>query len=923
MFYRPTGGSHPMPRPLRAPKVADARSLTDTTARLIAASSTTRRRRPLCSRLVRGFGPALWLFLLCPGVIGAEGLTLDLPTTPVQMAAASDGSAVASVDLSDPTKFPFSSTGKWKGYLEFLGKPGTERSLGQPDLLLPLLQNKNNMTFLNVRGQLQFDNTDVHEYNIGLGHRHMFTDWILGGYGYYDKRHTQFGSSYNQFTGGLELMSVDWAFRANGYLPENKTETITSGANVTVIRPGDQINVQIDGIVQEKALPGVDGEVGYLLPIPWKETYELRVYAGGYHFFGEDNFESVTGPRGRVEWRAYDLPVLGPGSRFMMGVEAQWDEPRGSQAFGLASLRIPFDVFSDKSKRKGLKGLDRRMLQPVIRDVDVVTSEHNVPAEILPALNPAGKVYTKAIDVTLDEMEGAIEEHEDEVVAIFVDGEGAEEVDVADGQFKGPGNNQTVSIMGRELKVGYQGSQWLGTGTVGYTPDGTPFTLKRGNGDCDGGSGTDSYVISLAPGGHLNGLAVDGAGCRRGIDTNGLGEYWVTNSQAWGASQSGMHVRNGATTYISDSEFFNNWHGIRVNATDGVSTAVISHSQIHNNGDTGVAAIGDARHHRHITILNSQIYENTNRGIDVDGTTLTIGNSHIYDNDQIGVSASNGSTATISQSFISDNDSNGVNITGSSEATISNSHIYNNGLDGVNIFRSEATISNSLIYNNGVRKVDNIGHGIRIESASTLTLSDSYLFGNSRDGMFIGGPLNGSAPNTVIIRNSHFYDNDSQGLEIEAGSTVSISESRIYDNFYDGIFVEYGADVTVSNSIISNNGWHGVYTSTLNGQVNGETADPSTEMSTSTIRLNNVTITGNGTSGFGYGVFNEGSDVTLTNSLVSGNTSGKYFNQIGTVNSGATCIRREGFIEVVGDGQVPHTFVDDNDSCTKALVDRP
>ena len=335
------------------------------------------------------------LLLLWPGMIGAEGLKIDLPSTPIHLEAASANSVEAQVDLGDPTKFPFSSEGKWKGYLEFLGKPGTERSLGQPDLFLPLLQDKNDMTFFNLRGQLQFDNTDVHEYNIGLGHRHMFKEWILGGYGYYDKRHTQLGNSYNQFTGGLEAMSVDWAFRANGYLPENKTATSTTAdTNATVIRPGDQIKVAIGGLVQEKPLPGVDGEVGYLLPIPWKAYTavfdETRVYAGGYHFFGEDQFESVTGPRGRVEWRAYDLPFLGPGSRFMMGVEAQWDEPRGSQAFGLASLRIPFDVFSDKSKRKALKGLDRRMLQPVIRDVDVVTSEVQNVTVITGALNQAG-----------------------------------------------------------------------------------------------------------------------------------------------------------------------------------------------------------------------------------------------------------------------------------------------------------------------------------------------------------------------------------------------------------------------------------------------------------------------------------------------------------------------------------------------------
>ena len=331
------------------------------------------------------------------------GLAQNLPPTPEHQA---DDAVEAPLNGTNPVAYAFSSKAKWKGYLDFLGKPGTARSLGQPDLFLPLRQDANDMTFFNLRGQLQFDDTDVHEYNIGLGHRHMFHEWIIGGYGYFDRRNTQFGNSYNQFTGGVELMSVDWAFRMNGYLPENKTETITSGVTVSVIRPNDQILVQIDGIVQEKALPGLDGEVGYLLPLPWSGAPqvidETRLYLGGYHFIGDDNFESVTGPRGRLEMRMYDLPVLGPGSRFMMGVEAQWDEPRGSQAFGLVSLRIPFDVFAEKSKRRALKGLDRRMLQPVIRDVDVMTSTRGI-TEIIPAVDERGDPLPKIFEIDLPE----------------------------------------------------------------------------------------------------------------------------------------------------------------------------------------------------------------------------------------------------------------------------------------------------------------------------------------------------------------------------------------------------------------------------------------------------------------------------------------------------------------------------------------
>ena len=497
----------------------------------------------------------------------SAGRAQDLLPEPVQVAATSAESAEMTVDLSDPTKFPFSSTGKWKGYLEFLGKPGTERSLGQPDLFLPFLQDANDMTFLNIRGQLQFDNTDVHEYNIGLGHRHMFQEWILGGYGYYDHRNTQFNNAYRQFTGGLELMSVDWAFRVNGYLPENKTETVMSGVNVSVIRPGDQINVQVDGIVQEKALPGIDGEVGYLLPIPW-EAYravfdETRVYAAGYHFFSEDQFDSVTGPRGRVEWRAYDLPVLGPGSRFMMGVEAQWDEPRGSQAFGLFSLRIPFDVFADKSTRKQLTGLDRRMLQPVIRDVDIVTSEHNVPAEILPALNWQGKVITKGRDVNPgDDLQEVIDEHDDEVTLLVLHGDADEVEEVGNGEFRHLietgevtlGEDHTLTSAGKVVTLGFN-SQWLGAGSIDYTPAGTPVGLKGS------GLGFES-VISMGPGSHLNAMTVDGSGSTEAtVRIEHPGNYLVTdtmiqNDGSGGGGAYGLHVdHDDAVATIRRSRF--------------------------------------------------------------------------------------------------------------------------------------------------------------------------------------------------------------------------------------------------------------------------------------------------------------------------------------------------------------------------------
>ena len=752
---------------------AVARVRTNSTTKLAVPESATRRRhRRSLLKLVAVLVTMLGLGL--PGTIWSVGLAQDLPR--VQMAAASTDSVEASVDLSDPTKFPFSSTGKWTGYLDFLGKPGTKRSLGQPDLFLPLLQDKNDMTFFNLRGQLQFDNTDVHEYNIGLGHRHMFQEWILGGYGYYDQRHTQLGNSYNQFTGGFEAMSVDWGMRINGYLPENQTETSTSAATTAqVIRPGDQIKVQVDGLVQERALPGVDGEVGYLLPIPWRAYTavfdETRVYAGGYHFFGENQFQSVTGPRGRVEWRAYDLPVLGPGSRFMMGVEAQWDEPRGSQAFGLASLRIPFDVFADKSKRKALTGLDRRMLQPVIRDVDVVTSERDI-TEVVAALNPAGKAYTKAIDVTLDDLGKAVADHEDEVVAIFVDGKGITSLDLddPDSGFVLPGNNQTLSIMGKELVVGYETEQY-GSGTVGYTPAGTPFALTR--------RGVDKGlpVINMNPGSHLNGLEIDGTNSSGGIFFKQLGDHYITNiiirdvalnvdrltdtdiTQAL-AFGFGIYTGGGASVYLSNARIYDNPNGRGFYLTAG--NAYIDNSYFHNNMH-GVVADGASSY---ITITDSVINATISTGVNSQGGTFIIRRSTI----------SNGVEGLFASAVRMDGSGGRI-------------EVYDSVLSGNRIGANVAG-SNNLLMITDTPITDSTRWGVTIGNATNnIILTNVEISGTLYDQEFedIYGNVagNGAAifgqTSPITVVNSRIFGNV-VGLHTRAGGTINTWNTTVFDN---------------------------------------------------------------------------------------------------------------------------------------------
>ena len=827
-----------MRHPIHVSPMAVIRFMVNRTSTLVVPDSAARcprwDRRPHRRSVLRLFaGVLILLWLTFPGP--SVGLAQDLP--PVDVKVPSGESVEMSVDLgelSDSAKFPFSSTGKWTGYLDFLGKPGTKRSLGQPDLFLPLLQNKNNMTFFNLRGQLQFDNTDVHEYNIGLGHRHMFTDWILGGYGYYDKRHTQFGNSYNQFTGGFEALSVDWAARINGYLPENKTETITSGANVSVIRPGDQILVQISGIVQEKALPGVDGEVGYLLPIPWKETYELRLYAGGYHFFGEDNFESVTGPRGRVEWRSYDLPILGPGSRFMMGVEAQWDEPRGSQAFGLASLRIPFDVFDDKSTRKGLNGLDRRMLQPVIRDVDVVTSQLDVPTETTAALNWQGMAFTSAQNIQeADALRDAIMEtaNEGEVPLLITEGSGAQsdawEVD----EPMSLSENQTLTNAGRVLMVGYQ-SQYLGAGSVGYTPAGTPVVF---NGQ-----------INMAPGSHVNAMTINATDESRGISITGGGNHYVSNTTVANADRVGLYVEGSQlkaenlTVSGNGSTLEDDWFGDNI--------------EFHL-GDNGI----DIRDGSVVTFENLTVTDNSKHGIVVDGSTVTFSGETIIRkrttsdfttlpgwHSRIGILAhasdltfNGGTTTIIGKEVPTETDITTFNEEGS-HAHVVNSHgitarssstvtfnggtlkIEQHGGDGLHLSNSTASFINGT-----TTTISKNYRGIRIKEDSGLhfTGTTTTINGNHKQGLLLNSG-NGFSPD-VLFTNAvtTIRENGWNGIETQGGSepspatiTLNHSTMTIENNGWrvgnwSGVSALHDLHLTLNHStmIIESNTGYGAY----------------------------------------------------------------------------------------------------------------
>lgn len=255
---------------------------------------------------------------------------------------------------------------KWAPHMQLELKPGTDREIGQFELWVPVWQNETTLAYVNPRVQADLD--ENYEANVGIGVRTQLNDeWILGGYAYFDYRVTEHDNTFLQGSVGAELLSDDWGFRVNGYLPESDSKLVPGvGAfdiGTVTVRHGE-----------ERALPGFDAEVEYGFN-PFEEMdAELRFYAGGY-YFDADGYETHAGPRLRAEMRLFDLDPFPNGSRVVVGAEYQWDDPRGHQAFGLLQVRVPIQGLWGAPERKKKVGIDRRMEESVRRDIDIVVAD--------------------------------------------------------------------------------------------------------------------------------------------------------------------------------------------------------------------------------------------------------------------------------------------------------------------------------------------------------------------------------------------------------------------------------------------------------------------------------------------------------------------------------------------------------------------
>lgn len=356
---------------------------------------------------------ALGLFLAAP-------LSAEAKAPAQQPATAPPAQEVAASQTA--SKYP-------AAYLNFGARFGEEDLEGYSDMILPLLNNEQNIIFFNPRVSLMDEGAN--EFNLGLGYRRMVTDGlVLGGNIFVDSRESAHGNRFNQWGAGVELLSNSIDFRANYYNADNGKEKIgqystqsqetasqttsstrASSNTTATVRPGtgsggysdpyaeghaiyyDQYGGTITDYTTktnytttyrtttttskwfeqyEAGMDGWDTELGFKLPLPIGP--EVRLF-GGYYSYDNPFGDDVDGLKARLEIKT--------GPYLALDAEVFEDETlNGSDFFVGARLQIPlsrdlsWSKFVDGLVSMDHRSLDERMRSEMVqRDVRVQSSE--------------------------------------------------------------------------------------------------------------------------------------------------------------------------------------------------------------------------------------------------------------------------------------------------------------------------------------------------------------------------------------------------------------------------------------------------------------------------------------------------------------------------------------------------------------------
>lgn len=700
----------------------------------------------------------------------------------------------------------------WHAFTSWSFRPSDDRMLGDGQLFVPLWQDGTTLLFADIRGKL--DDSENIEGNWGLAARTLYGDeQILGLYAFYDRLWTENDNAFDQGTFGLELLALDWEFRVNGYVPDvNPRRLGTAGLTqpqaelsngVLVLRSG--------GDVQEVALYGVDAEYGELL-LDWHDgDVEWRAFIGGFHFDNDTpGVPNVSGPRVRTELRIYDLDWLGEGSRVTFGGDFHWDQVRGSQAVAMLQVRIPLCP----GRQRPLSRLERRMLDTIVRDVDVITLVHQNPEIVELAVDaatgmPLGPV--SVVDANTADIPSAVATGAPTVIADGTHGQ----LDVTapivlrNGQtFRGGGFTLAGAMTGRTATFGMRP-------TINGTDPLQDVVVVADN----------STVRDLQVTGGMNGIASGSGG------TAAVSGVTIRNNHVSGAAANGFRFGDlsGSSLLTGNTAANNMQNGFQFGSIGAGST--VSNNTSDANladgffvGDVAGAFSGNAAH------MNSAVgfhFTNVGTGGAVSGNTAE---GNLADGFMAGDIA-----GTFSNNTATANQMNGFLLGGITGAVTGNTAGMN-AVDGLvagdlgagGMFSNNTSVSNAgrgfvlgnvsgTAANNSARM--NAGDGFRFQTVSTGgAFRNNMASGNLASGIVLGdvaGMVNG---NLAAMNAGHGFV--FQGVTAGGAFSTNAANSNMLNGFQFG-----SVDGAVSGNTAGMNGGDGFNFAALNaGTVGGNTA---------------------------------------------------------------------------------------------------
>ncbi|MBI1345691.1 hypothetical protein GC163_05320 [bacterium] len=670
----------------------------------------------------------------------------------------------------------------WNPYLAGSINAGSERTLGEGQLVVPLFQDGRSLLFADLRGHA--DDSQNYEGNLGLVYRSMIAnDLIHGAYIFYDNKTSENDNNFSQITLGLETMSTFWEARANGYIPLNGGKSAPGATEVSLV--GNSLVMQGG---REQPYYGLDGEIGFLVSDFYSNVTELRAFIGGYHFdTSESGFESITGPRGRLELRMFDLPALGADSRVTLGVDLQWDQVRDTQVAGSFRVVIPFGYRNQPSNDR----FSRRMLDRVVRDVDIVTQAR--------ATGPK--------ENTIDVDTGRLLNN---VSTATVAGNGNLNLGTGDTVFVSGNINQAnpVFINGQQLIGGGTRFQVRGVSSgqiVTTTAPGAAATIN--------GTNVAQDVIHINSNSGIRGVNITGG--RNGIlsdNNNDGGLDTVTNvlvagNTISGAANNGLRMGNlDAATRITGNSFTQS--GQR-GLLAGTNSGTISGNQAISNGTDG-------------------IFVNANTGM-ITGNTSTgnVGHGFAFAGNNSGVISAN----TASGNGTGASGGHGFVMTGTNSGIVSGNMATGNG--------TGAGGGSGYLFGNANAGI--ISGNVATGNGAGTNGGDGFTFagGNNAAGRITGNIANsnGGDVNATALTGSGFSFGQNRGAA--TGNNAGIfSDNSATGNFFDG-FTIYGNNTgTMNNNVATSNLVDGFYFSNL---ANGDAFD-----STNTGMITGNIATGNG-----------------------------------------------------------------------------